>query len=135
MAGSAQSARRPVGLTVLSLILLLCSLGSLEGIVRLFPMWVASVRQHHYASYPSLWVQFVLGLSGLATAYGFWYRRRWSRIPFLIYAIISAVTFSLIIAFGAAEFGARVNWVVLGAIIVLVLTVIWLVTRYVWRNT
>ena len=135
MARPTQVAPRPLGLTVLALLLLLYSLGSLRAVVLLFPMWLTSMQQHHYASYPSLWIELISGLSAAATAYGFWYRRRWSRIPFLICAVLGASAFFLIVAFGVSEYGARTNWIALSTVILFFLAFIGLVARYVWQHT
>jgi hypothetical protein len=126
---------RPSGITWLAVLCAIFGLQSSAGAVRLFPLWLAAARQHHYGSMALVWVELLSAPCSLAAAYALWRGRRWARVPFLITAVLCIATVALITIVGVGEVGGQRGWVAGVVFMALVLAVAVGVIRYVWRFT
>ena len=123
------------GIIWLAILCAMFGLGSLAGAVRLFPLWLAAARQHHYGNMSFAWVELLSAVSGLAAAYGLWLGRRWSRIPFLAAAVLVIVSIGFITMFGVGEGGGQRGWIFGVVFMALVVAIAAWLIRYVWRST
>jgi hypothetical protein len=129
------SVPRPAGVVVLSAFLFLTGLGSLCGVVQLFPQWLGAARQHHYASSSYVWVELVAAGSALSAGFGLWRGQWWARIPFIISVCVSVGSMAFIAAFGLGDQGTVRGWSLVGIVTLVVLLIAGLLIRYVWRHT
>lgn len=129
------SARRPGGVAVLAAVSLFYGLQSLWGALQGLPAWLAAARRHQYATGSVAWVELLIAISALATAYGLWRQRRWSRIPFGICLFASVAIACLIAAIGLGEHGGARAWIGTGVVALAMLALAAWVGRYVWRHT
>ncbi len=124
------------GMIIVSLILALYGIGSIQVAVALFPVWLASAGAGRYGNVPFLWISIATALCSLAGAYGSWDGRRWTRLPFVICVLSAIGTWVITAWFGLGEAGGGAKAIAAVTVLTIVIVVCaGFAIRYVWRHT
>ena len=133
MSGKAPLTQRPLGIRLLAILCAVFGVQSLATSVRLFPLWLAAAKLHHYGSVSFTWVGLLGAASGFSAAYALWRGRRWALLPFVVSAVLVITTIAFITMFGVGEIGGEWAWLMVVLIMLVPIVIaVWLIW-YVWR--